>query len=152
MPIVIISTLCLLSSSVVIHAAERALERDEPRIFCLFLAVTIALGIAFLALTGFEWHDLIFNQHLTIGRNLFGTTYYTLVGFHAFHVTVGVIVMLIVLGLAMRRQLTSAHRTGVTLVGWYWHFVDAVWIVVFFVVYIASRSMEHERRISQLGR
>jgi cytochrome c oxidase subunit 3/cytochrome o ubiquinol oxidase subunit 3 len=92
-------------------------------------------------LTGVEWHDLIFNKQLTIGRNLFGTTYYTLVGFHAFHVTVGVIVMLIVLGLAMRRQITTAHRTGVTLVAWYWHFVDAVWIVVFLVVYIASRNV-----------
>jgi len=140
LPIVIISTLCLLSSSVVIHAAERALDRGEPRIFCLFLAATIALGIAFLTLTGFEWHDLIVNKHLTIGRNLFGTTYYTLVGFHALHVTVGVIVMLIVLGLALGRELTAADRTGVTLVGWYWHFVDAVWVVVFLVVYVASRS------------
>jgi cytochrome c oxidase subunit III len=140
LPVVIISTLCLLSSSVVIHAAERALDRDEPGIFCFFLAATIALGIAFLVLTGFEWHDLIVNKHLTIGRNLFGTTYYTLVGFHAFHVTVGVIVMLIVLGIALRQRINAAHRTGVTLVGWYWHFVDAVWIVVFLVVYIASRS------------
>ena len=112
LPIVIVSTLCLLSSSVVIHAAERALERDEPRMFCFFLAATIALGIVFLVLTGVEWHDLITNQQLTIGRNLFGTTYYTLVGFHGLHVTVGVIVMLIVLGLALGRQITRgpSHR------------------------------------------
>jgi cytochrome c oxidase subunit 3 len=140
LPIVIISTLCLLSSSVVIHADERALERDEPRIFCVFLAATIALGITFLVLTGLEWHELITKHHLTIGRNLFGTTYYTLVGFHGLHVTVGVIAMSIVLGLALRRQITSANQTGMTLVAWYWHFVDAVWIVVFLVVYIASRS------------
>lgn len=140
LPIVIISTICLLASSAVIHAAERALDRNEPNTFCLLLAATIALGIAFLVLTGVEWHDLIYNKRLTIGRNLFGTTYYTLVGFHALHVTVGVIVMLIVLGLALRRQIAAEHRTGVTLVGWYWHFVDAVWIVVFLVVYIISRS------------
>jgi cytochrome c oxidase subunit III len=139
LPIVLISTLCLISSSVVIHAAERALEREEPRMFALFLGGTIALGIAFLVLTGLEWRDLIFDKHLTIGRNLFGTTYYTLVGFHAFHVTVGVIVMLIVLALALAREITIKQRTGVRLVAWYWHFVDAVWIVVFFVVYIASR-------------
>jgi cytochrome c oxidase subunit 3/cytochrome o ubiquinol oxidase subunit 3 len=138
LPIVIISTLCLLSSSVVIHAAERALERNEPKVFCLFLAITIGLGIAFLTFTGIEWHDLIFNKQLTISRNLFGSTYYTLVGFHAFHVTVGVIVMLIVLSLAMAREITSKERAGVRLVGWYWHFVDAVWVVVFFVVYIVS--------------
>jgi cytochrome c oxidase subunit 3/cytochrome o ubiquinol oxidase subunit 3 len=140
LPIVLISTLCLLSSSVVIHAAERALEREEPRMFALFLAGTIALGIAFLVLTAFEWHDLIYVQNLTIGRNLFGTTYFTLVGFHAFHVTVGVIVMLIVLALALAREINSKHRLGVRLVAWYWHFVDAVWVVVFLVVYIASRS------------
>lgn len=139
LPIVIVSTLCLLSSSVVIHAAERALERNEPRMFSLFLAATIALGIAFLILTGVEWHDLIYRQQLTISRNLFGTTYFTLVGFHAFHVTVGVIVMLIVLSLALAREITSRERGGVRLVAWYWHFVDVVWIVVFFVVYIASR-------------
>jgi cytochrome c oxidase subunit 3/cytochrome o ubiquinol oxidase subunit 3 len=138
LPIVIISTLCLLSSSVVIHAAERALERNEPKVFCLFLAITIGLGIAFLTFTGIEWHDLIFNKQLTISRNLFGSTYYTLVGFHAFHVTVGVIVMLTVLSLAMAREITSKERAGVRLVGWYWHFVDAVWVVVFFVVYIVS--------------
>ena len=108
--------------------------------FALFLGGTIALGIAFLVLTGLEWRDLIYDKQLTIGRNLFGTTYYTLVGFHGLHVTVGVIAMLIVLGLALRRQITPEHRTGVTLVAWYWHFVDAVWIVVFLVVYIASRS------------
>jgi cytochrome c oxidase subunit 3/cytochrome o ubiquinol oxidase subunit 3 len=138
LPIVIISTLCLLSSSVVIHAAERALERNEPRVFCLFLAITIGLGIAFLTFTGIEWHDLIYSKQLTISRNLFGSTYYTLVGFHAFHVTVGVIVMLIVLSLAMAREITAKERAGVRLVGWYWHFVDAVWVVVFFVVYIVS--------------
>lgn len=139
LPIVLISTLCLISSSVVIHAAERALEREEPRMFALFLGGTIALGIAFLVLTGLEWRDLIYDKQLTIGRNLFGTTYYTLVGFHAFHVTAGVIVMLIVLALALAREITIKQRTGVRLVAWYWHFVDAVWIVVFFVVYIASR-------------
>lgn len=139
LPIVLISTLCLISSSVVIHAAERALERQEPRMFALFLGGTIVLGIAFLVLTGLEWRDLIYDKHLTIGRNLFGTTYYALVGFHAFHVTAGVIVMLIVLALALAREITVKQRTGVRLVAWYWHFVDAVWIVVFCVVYVASR-------------
>ena len=124
---------------VVIHAAERALERNEMRIFSFFLATTIALGIAFLVLTGLEWYELITEHHLTIGRNLFGTTYYTLVGFHGLHVTIGVIAMLIVLGLALRRQISSANRTGVTLVAWYWHFVDGVWIVVFAVVYLVGR-------------
>jgi cytochrome c oxidase subunit 3/cytochrome o ubiquinol oxidase subunit 3 len=140
LPLVIVSTLCLLSSSLVIHAAEKALHRDRTWSFCLLWAATIALGIVFLVMTGVEWHDLITNKQLTIGRNLFGTTYYTLVGFHGLHVSVGVLVMMIVLGLAMAGQLTASHRMGIRLVAWYWHFVDVVWIVVFLVVYGVSRS------------
>lgn len=140
LPLVIVTTICLLSSSVTIHFAEQALHRGQQRTFCLFWAATIALGIAFLLGTAYEWRELITEHHLTISRNLFGTTYYTLVGFHGLHVTVGVITMLIVLGLALRREITESHRTGVELVAWYWHFVDAVWIVVFLVVYVASRS------------
>lgn len=140
LPLVIVTTICLLSSSVTIHLAEQALHRGQQRTFCLLWAATIALGIAFLLGTAYEWHELITKYQLTISRNLFGTTYYTLVGFHGLHVTVGVITMLIVLGLALRREITESHRTGVELVAWYWHFVDAVWIVVFLVVYVASRS------------
>jgi cytochrome c oxidase subunit 3 len=140
LPIVIVSTLCLLSSSVAVHAAERALDRCEPRFFFIFWGLAIALGGAFLALTAAEWHDLITRHRLTIGRNLFGTTYYTLVGFHALHVTVGVVAMCVVWLLAMRQKLFQKGRTSVSLVAWYWHFVDAVWIVVFVVVYVISRS------------
>jgi cytochrome c oxidase subunit III len=140
LPLVIVSTICLVVSSLFIHAAEKAIHRDRTSQFCLLLAITIALGIAFLVLTGVEWHDLITSKQLTIGRNLFGTTYYTLVGFHGLHVSVGIIAMLIVFGLAIAGQLTTSHRMGVRLVGWYWHFVDVVWIAVFFVVYIASRG------------
>lgn len=140
LPIVLISTVCLVSSSGVIHLAEKALRDSRVLAFGLLLAATIALGVVFLALTGVEWYGLINQQHLTISRNLFGSTYYTLVGFHAAHVTVGVLVMSIVLALTVRRDITEQHRTGMTLIGWYWHFVDVVWIVVFFVVYIISRS------------
>ena len=138
--LVLVSTACLVSSSFTIHAAESALGRSKHWTFCGLWGATIALGIAFLVLTGIEWRDLIVEQHLTIGRNLFGTTYYTLVGFHGLHVSVGVIAMLIVLGLSLCGESTRPKRTGVRLVGWYWHFVDAVWIVVFLVVYVASRS------------
>ena len=140
LPLVIVTTICLLSSSVVIHSAERALRQGRDRSFRMLWAATIALGVAFLVGTGFEWHSLIYDHGLTISRNLFGTTYYTLVGFHALHVTVGVIAMLIVLELAIRREVSELNHTGVELVAWYWHFVDAVWIVVFLVVYVASRS------------
>ena len=94
------------------------------------------LGAAFLAGTAYEWHELITRHHLTLSRNLFGTTYYTLVGFHGLHVTLGVVAMSVLLGLAVTRQLTSNGAAAVELVSWYWHFVDGVWIVVFLVVYV----------------
>src|SRR5712671_4081426 len=118
LPLVIISTICLLSSSLVIHLAERSLERGQQRAFCMLLAGTIVLGIAFLLGTAVEWRSLINEHHLTISRNLFGTTYYTLVGFHGLHVTIGVVAMLIVLALSLGREATEQHRTGVELVAW----------------------------------
>lgn len=139
LPLVLGTTACLLASSVTIHQAERTLERGNQGRFLLWWAATIVLGVLFLLGTGYEWHGLIYDHGLTIRRNLFGTTYYALVGLHALHVTGGVTVLLIVLGLALARQVTSANRGAVGLVGWYWHFVDAVWVVVFTVVYLVGR-------------
>ena len=133
------TTACLLASSGTVHLAERTLRRGNQRGFIQWWLATIVLGAVFLGGTAFEWRDLIYHYQLTISRNLFGTTYYTLVGLHALHVTGGVIIMLIVLGLALRRQVTTANPDGVVLVSWYWHFVDLVWVVVFTVVYLLGR-------------
>jgi cytochrome c oxidase subunit 3/cytochrome o ubiquinol oxidase subunit 3 len=134
---VIPMTCCLLASSVTIHlAAKRGIGVST---FLLWWGSTIVLGILFLLGTAREWGDLIARHHLTISRNLFGTTYYTLVGFHGLHVTIGVVAMLIVGGLIVRRKLSADHSPAVELISWYWHFVDAVWIVVFAVVYLYSR-------------
>ena len=137
--LVVWTTACLLASSGTIHVAERALGRGNQGGFTLWWLATIILGVVFLAGTALEWRELIERYNLTISRNLFGTTYYTLVGLHALHVTGGVTIMLIVLGLALGRQVTSANRAGVGLVSWYWHFVDGVWVVVFTVVYVVGR-------------
>ncbi len=139
LPLVICTTVCLLSSSVTVHLAEKSLRSGSRTAFLRWWAATILLGIVFLAGTAYEWRNLIVRDGLTISRNMFGTTYYTLVGFHAFHVTVGVIVMLIVLGLALRHQVMGGKQAGVELVSWYWHFVDGVWVVVFTVVYLVGR-------------
>jgi cytochrome c oxidase subunit III len=136
LPLVCCTTICLLYSSVTIHFAHRALRRHRLSSFNGLLAGTIGLGIVFLIGTGYEWTELIGQHHLTISRNLFGTTFYTLIGFHALHVTVGVLVMSLILILSVRRQLAKKNRTSVELVSWYWHFVDGVWIVVFTVVYL----------------
>ena len=139
LPLAVATTFCLVSSSLTVHRADRALARARQTRFRLWWSVTIVLGILFLAGTAYEWHDLITQHQLTINRNLFGTTFYTLVGFHALHVSIGVLIMLIVLGLTLSRQVTTDHRTPVQLVAWYWHLVDSVWLVVFTVVYLVGR-------------
>jgi cytochrome c oxidase subunit 3/cytochrome o ubiquinol oxidase subunit 3 len=136
---VLAASACLFSSSATIHLAERALGRNSHQTFIALWGLTIVLGALFLLGTVREWSDLIGKWGLTISRNLFGTTYFTLVGFHAFHVTIGVIVMSIVFGLALRRQITERNKVGVTVVSWYWHFVDGVWVVVFTLVYLVGR-------------
>jgi cytochrome c oxidase subunit 3/cytochrome o ubiquinol oxidase subunit 3 len=139
LPLVLCTTAVLLASSGTVHVAEKALHRGAQGGFVLWWLATIILGALFLCGTAYEWYGLIVDHGLTISRNLFGTTYYTLVGLHALHVTGGVTIMLIVLGLALRRHVTSANRAGVGLVSWYWHFVDGVWVVVFTVVYLVGR-------------
>jgi cytochrome c oxidase subunit 3/cytochrome o ubiquinol oxidase subunit 3 len=137
--LVVWTTACLLASSGTVHVAERTLGRGNLRGFMMWWLATIVLGAVFLGGTAFEWRDLIYRYQLTISRNLFGTAYYTLVGLHALHVTGGVTIMTIVLGLAVGRQVTSSHQAAVGLVSWYWHFVDGVWVVVFTVVYLVGR-------------
>jgi cytochrome c oxidase subunit 3/cytochrome o ubiquinol oxidase subunit 3 len=139
LPLVLCTTACLLSSSATIHRAEKTLRQGSQSRFLQWWTATIALGVVFLGGTAFEWHDLMAHYHLTISRNLFGTTYYTLVGLHAVHVTGGVIIMLIMLGLALRRQVGAANHAAVGMASWYWHFVDGVWVVVFTVVYLMGR-------------
>jgi cytochrome c oxidase subunit 3/cytochrome o ubiquinol oxidase subunit 3 len=136
--LVIGTTICLLSSSVTVHFGEKALRHDSRGSFLVLWTATIVLGVAFLAGTAYEWNDLITTHHLTIGRNMFGTTYYTLVGFHALHVSLGVFALLIVLLLVVNRHVSARNAEGAEMVSWYWHFVDAVWIVVFTVVYVTA--------------
>src|SRR3954452_2810423 len=132
-------TVCLLSSSFFIVLAERAIEHAKMGAFRLWWAVTMLLGTIFLADTGLEWYKLIVHDHLTVHTNLFGTTFYSLVGLHASHVIVGLIMMLVVLVLGLVHKVEPAHAERVKVLAMYWHFVDAVWVVVFTVVYIIGR-------------
>jgi cytochrome c oxidase subunit 3/cytochrome o ubiquinol oxidase subunit 3 len=132
-------TICLLSSSLTIHMAARALRREGVRAFGLWWFATIALGAAFMYGTATEWHRLIYDEGFTISTNLFGTTYYSLVGLHAFHVIVGLSALSIVMAFALLGKVTAEHAERVDVLSLYWHFVDAVWVVVFTVVYIIGR-------------
>lgn len=132
-------TVCLLSSSLTIHLAARRLQRDARLTFLALWSLTIVLGGLFMYGTGQEWHRLIYEHGLTISTNLFGTTYYSLVGLHAFHVTVGLVMLGIVLLFGIAGRVGIAQAARVDVLSLYWHFVDVVWVVVFTVVYIIGR-------------
>lgn len=132
-------TICLLSSSLTIHMAVRSLRRNKLRGFGTWWFATIALGAAFLYGTGVEWHRLIYHDGLTISTNLFGTTYYSLVGLHGFHVVVGLLSLSTVMAFVLWGKVKSEHAERVDVLSLYWHFVDAVWVVVFSVVYLIGR-------------
>lgn len=132
-------TICLLSSSVTIHFAVGALHQGKIRIFAVWWFATLVLGSAFLYGTAREWYRLIYLERLTISTNLFGTTYYSLVGLHGFHVVVGIIALCAVMFFTVTRTLHREHADRVDVLSLYWHFVDVVWVVVFTVVYVIGR-------------
>lgn len=135
----IFNSICLLSSSLTIWFAEHAIEHGRIAKFILNWLATFILGAIFLVGTGVEWNKLIHHDGLTISTNLFGTTYYCLVGLHASHVIIGLLALLFVLVLALFGHVRQEHAERVKILALYWHFVDAVWIVVFTVVYIIGR-------------
>ncbi len=135
----VLATICLLSSSISVALGVRALRAGDVRRSGLWLLVTVLLGGIFLAATAREWYGLIYKHGLTMGTNLFGTTYYPLVGLHASHVIIGLSMLSLCCLLAWSGALRPVHGERVELVSWYWHFVDAVWVVVFTVVYVVGR-------------
>jgi cytochrome c oxidase subunit 3/cytochrome o ubiquinol oxidase subunit 3 len=132
-------TVCLLSSSLTIHFAIGAARQGSIRTFRNWWFGTVVLGAAFLYGTAREWYRLIFDEGLTIRTNLFGTTFYSLVGLHGFHVIVGLILLSTVLAFTLLGHVGQEHAYRLDVLSLYWHFVDGVWVVVFTVVYVIGR-------------
>jgi len=135
----IVGTICLLSSSLTVHAAVSALRKGKVQRCTFALAVTVLLGAAFLWTTAAEWHHLIYDEGFTIRTNLFGTTYYSLVGLHASHVVVGLLFLTVAFLFSAGDRVDERHAERLEVLSLYWHFVDAVWVVVFLVVYVLGR-------------
>jgi cytochrome c oxidase subunit III len=135
----IFATVCLLSSSLFIVLAERAIEHNRMRQFRVWWTITFVLGAIFITSTAVEWRKLIYRDGFTLQSNLFGTTYYSLVGLHASHVVVGLTMLFVVLVFAFTGRLIAEHAYRIKVLALYWHFVDGVWVVVFTVVYIVGR-------------
>lgn len=135
----ILGTICLLSSSLTVHAAVVAIRKGNVRRCSLALGITVTLGTIFLLTTAKEWHHLIYEAGLTIRTNLFGTTYFSLVGLHATHVIVGLLLLVAALLFSLSGRVTQVHSERLEVLSLYWHFVDAVWVVVFVIVYVIGR-------------
>jgi cytochrome c oxidase subunit 3/cytochrome o ubiquinol oxidase subunit 3 len=134
-----INTALLLSSSAMLWLSSRALAWGHLARMRLTLALTIVLGLLFLVGTGYEWYELIWKHGLTISTNLFGTTYFTLIGCHAVHVSMGLLCMTLLFCLSLSERFVHRTAGAFELVEWYWHFVDGVWIALFLIVYVLGR-------------
>jgi heme/copper-type cytochrome/quinol oxidase subunit 3 len=127
-------SIALFSSSLTMWLAEIA-RKKESKLVGLWLLVTILLGSVFLTGQGFEYANLL-KHDVTISRDLFGSTFFTLTGFHGFHVFVGLLLLLVLLGLAVLGRKQEPPLVGLQSIAIYWHFVDAVWLIIFSVVYL----------------
>jgi len=137
-PITSASTFVLLMSSVMMVLAVAASERGDMRQLRVWLFLTALLGTIFLGFQVYEFLSFV-HEGLTVGTNLFGSTFFTLTGFHGAHVTIGVIWLLSLLATSFwRADLTTGNPLNIDLAGLYWHFVDIVWIVIFTVVYLVG--------------
>ncbi len=134
-PLTALFTVLLLSSSFTVWLAERNQRAGTRAGVALWLFATIALGAAFLGGQAFEWNEL-FNVGITISTGLFGTTFFTLTGFHGFHVLGGLVLLLILLCSSLAGWLPARHSSALETVSLYWHFVDVVWIAVFSIIYL----------------
>src|SRR5258708_2762340 len=121
-------TVCLLSSSLTVHVAVRRLIAGNMAAFARYWSLTILLGGVFLFGTAREWIHLIFRDGLTINTNLFGTTYYSLVGLHAFYVTMGLLVLSMVVLFYFAVRLQREHANRLELLSFYSHFLATCWV------------------------
>lgn len=134
-PLTSISTFVLLMSSLAMVLALAAVQKGDRKQSVLWLLVTALLGSTFLGFQAYEFTHF-YHQGLTLGTNLFGSTFFLLTGFHGAHVTVGVIWLLTLTVLAALGKVPPQKALNVEIAGLYWHFVDVVWIVIFTLVYL----------------
>ena len=134
-PITAVNTFILICSSVTMVKAFAAAQLGRQQALCRWLIATVLIGATFVGIQAVEYRELI-HKGFTPDAGLFPSTFYTMTGFHGFHVSVGVLCMMFVTWKAFRGKYTGADHRGVEVVGLYWHFVDLVWIILFTIVYL----------------
>jgi len=134
-PVTAVNTFLLICSSVTMVKAFAAAQQDDQAWLRRWLVATVLIGASFVGVQIYEYIHLV-EKGFVPSEGLFGTTFYTMTGFHGFHVTIGVLCMIFVTVKAFQGKYTAADHRGVEVIGLYWHFVDLVWIVLFTIVYL----------------
>jgi cytochrome c oxidase subunit 3 len=130
-----INTFILLSSAVTVTWAHWGLKKNRRWQMNLGLVMTVALGLFFISMQAHEYYLACTEYKLTVYSGIYGTTFYLLTGLHAFHVTMGVIMLATILMRCIRGHFLPEHHFAFEAVSWYWHFVDVVWLFLFLFVY-----------------
>lgn len=131
-----LNTAILLTSGATITWAHWGLKLDRRNHLLAGLTATILLGLVFVAMQAWEYREAYTHLNLTLGSGVYGSTFYLLTGFHGFHVTVGAIMLMAILGRSLKGHFRPENHFGFEAVAWYWHFVDVVWLGLFVFVYM----------------
>jgi cytochrome c oxidase subunit 3/cytochrome o ubiquinol oxidase subunit 3 len=134
-PLTSVSSFVLLMSSLTMVLAVSAAQQRDDRLTCVWLSVTALLGSTFVGAQVYEFTSF-YHEGLGFTTSLFSSSFFTLTGFHGIHVTVGIIMLMALVGIVSRGKVPGDKAEVVELIGLYWHFVDIVWIVIFTLVYL----------------
>lgn len=130
-----LNTLILLTSAATVTGGHELLLKGQRRAATRLVGLTILLGATFLLMQAREFHEAYTSLHLTLHSGVYGATFYILTGFHALHVTFGLIMLCVVFGRLSKGHFGPDDHFGFQAVSWYWHFVDVVWLLLFIFVY-----------------
>ena len=136
--LVAINTVLLLASSVTIHYAHHALEHGDRRRFLGLLGVTLGLGIVFLGGQVLEYYEFVVGEGFTLTSGVYASAFFGLTGLHGLHVALGVVLLGITFGRALRGHYSPERDTAVRTASLYWHFVDAVWVFLVLLIYVGA--------------
>ncbi len=135
-PITAVNTFILIVSSTTVVLALESIMKGDKRRLKLFLGATLALGATFLGVQVFEYTQLILHEGFTPSGSLFGGGFYTVTGFHGFHVFIGLLWVTGLLRQALQEKFSATNYSRIEIFGLYWHFVDVVWILLFTIIYL----------------
>lgn len=132
----LLNTVLLLTSSVTVTIAHKALKEGKRQAVKLWLMATIALGLVFLGFQIYEYVHAYEELNLTLRSGIYGSTFFMLTGFHGAHVTLGTIMLIVILIRVFKGHFSKEQHFGFEATSWYWHFVDVVWLGLFIFVYV----------------